>query len=305
MVQLTDDCFAFDGGLMPVDLALARVRERLAPVTGIETVPLDAGLGRILAQDLVAGMSVPPHDNAAVDGWAVYADDLAADVDTRLPATGRVAAGQHLALPQRRGEAVRIFTGAPMPLGPSGGAGPDTVFMQEDCRADGDMVVFPPGIKRGANRRFAGEDVKAGATVLRAGRRLGPPDIGLAASIGLVALPVRTGLLVAVFSTGNEVREPGSERGAGAIYDSNRFTLKALLRSLGCSVTDLGILADDHETIRAALVTAERFREPARAQSQAGEGRVAELGTELRACADDDARLGAERRDAAGRVAAL
>jgi len=256
MVQLTDDCFAFDGGLMPVDAALARVRERIAPVTAVASVPLDAALGRILAADVVAGMSVPPHDNSAVDGWAVYADDLAADGDTCLPAGGRVAAGQHLDRPQRRGEAVRIFTGAPMPPGPDGGPGPDTVFMQEDCRVDGASVTFPPGIKRGANRRFAGEDVKAGTTVLRAGRRLGPPDIGLTASIGLVALPVRVGLKVAVFSTGDEVREPGSERGAGAIYDSNRFTLKALLRALGCTVTDLGILADDRETIRSALVDA-------------------------------------------------
>lgn len=256
MVQLTDDCFAFDGGLIPVDQALARVRERIVPVTDVETVPLDAGLGRVLAADVVAGMSVPPHDNSAVDGWAVYADDLAADGDTRLPEGGRVAAGGHLDRPQRRGEAVRIFTGAPMPGGPDGGPGPDTVFMQEDCRVDGDAVVFPPGIRRGANRRFAGEDVKAGSVVLRAGRRLGPPDIGLAASIGLVGLPVRTALRVAVFSTGDEVREPGAERGAGAIYDSNRFTLKALLRSLGCAVTDLGILADDREAIRAALVDA-------------------------------------------------
>ncbi len=256
MVQLTDDCFAFDGGLIPVDAALARVRERLVPVTAVETVPLDAALGRILAEDVVADMDVPPHDNSAVDGWAVYADDLAADGDTRLPAGGRVAAGGHLGRPQRRGETIRIFTGAPMPAGAAGAPGPDTVFMQEDCRVDGETVVFPPGIRRGANRRFAGEDVKAGTPVLRTGRRLGPPDIGLAASIGRVALTVRTGLRVAVFSTGDEVREPGSERGAGAIYDSNRFTLKALLRALGCTVTDLGILADDRETIRAALVDA-------------------------------------------------
>ncbi|MEQ8817154.1 MAG: molybdopterin molybdotransferase MoeA [Thalassobaculum sp.] len=256
MVQLTDDCFAFDGGLMPVDQALARVRERLVPVTAVETAPLDATLGRILAADVTADMDVPPHDNSAVDGWAVYAADLAADGETRLPAGGRVAAGERLDRPQRRGETVRIFTGAPMPLGPDGAPGPDTVFMQEDCRLDGATVVFPAGIRRGANRRFAGEDVRTGTTVLRAGRRLGPPDIGLAASIGLRALPVRTGLRVAVFSTGDEVREPGSERGAATIYDSNRYTLKALLRALGCAVTDLGILADDRETIRAALVDA-------------------------------------------------
>jgi molybdopterin molybdotransferase len=256
MVQLTDDCFAFDGGLIPVETALERVQARLTAVTGVETVSLDAALGRTLAEPVVAGMDVPPHDNSAVDGWAVYVDDIAGEGETRLPVGGRVAAGERLARPQRRGETIRIFTGAPMPAGPDGGPGPDTVFMQEDCRVDGDAVVFPAGIKRGANRRFAGEDVKTGATILQAGRRLGPPDIGLAASVGLTALPVRTALRVAVFSTGDEVREPGDARGPAAIYDSNRYTLKGLLRSLGCVVTDLGILPDDREAIRAALVEA-------------------------------------------------
>lgn len=256
MVQLTDDCFAFDGGLIPVDAALERVRARLRPVAGLTTLPLDDTLGAILAADLVAGMNVPPHDNSAVDGWSVYADDLAGTGETRLPIGGRVAAGQSLGRGQRRGETVRIFTGAPMPPGTDGAPGPDTVFMQEDCRVDGDHVVFPAGIRRGANRRFAGEDVTAGSTVLSAGRRLGPPELGLAASIGLTELPVRIPLRVAVFSTGDEVREPGSERGPGTIYDSNRYTLKALLRGLGCAVTDLGILPDDREAIRSALVTA-------------------------------------------------
>ena len=250
MVQLTDDCFAFEGGLIPVETALQRVRATLVAVTGTEEVPLDAALGRILAAAVVAGIDVPPHDNSAVDGWAVYADDLESAGETRLPVGGRVAAGQRLDRPQRRGETIRIFTGAPMPLGA------DTVFMQEDCRVEGDAVVFPAGIRRGANRRFAGEDVEAGSVVLGAGRQLGPPDIGLAASIGLTTLPVRSALRVAVFSTGDEVREPGAGLGPGAIYDSNRYTLKALLRGLGCAVTDLGILADDRDAIRAALVSA-------------------------------------------------
>ena len=256
MVQLTDDCFAFDGGLIPVEAALRRVQARLAPVTGVEPQPLDDALGRILADEIVAAMDVPPHDNSAVDGWAVYAADLVPAAETRLPIGGRVAAGRSLGRPQNRGETVRIFTGAPMPAGPDGAPGPDTVFMQEDCRAEGQTVVFPPGIRAGANRRFAGEDVAAGSVILRAGRRLGPPDIGLAASVGLRALPVRVPLRVAVFSTGDEVREPGGALGPGAIYDSNRFTLKALLRGLGCAVTDLGILADDRDAIRGALVAA-------------------------------------------------
>ncbi len=256
MVQLTDDCFAFAGGLIPVETALQRVRATLSPVAGVEPQPLDDALGRILAEDLVSGVNVPPHDNSAVDGWAVYADDLDLAGETRLPIGGRVAAGERFGRAQRHGETVRIFTGAPMPSGPDGATGPDTVFMQEDCRVEGDTVVFPPGIRRGANRRFAGEDVATGSVILKAGRRLGPPDIGLAASVGLTTLPVRAALRVAVFSTGDEVREPGSALEPGAIYDSNRFTLKALLRGLGCTVTDLGILADDCDTIRSALVAA-------------------------------------------------
>ena len=126
-----------------------------------------------------------------------------------------------------------------MPAGVDGG--PDTVLMQEDCRTEGDTVVIAPGIKRGANRRSAGEDVRVGSTILTAGQRLGPPEVGLAASIGRTDLTVRDRLRVAVFSTGDEVVEPGSTRPQGAIYDSNRYTLKSLLSGFGCEVTDLGI----------------------------------------------------------------
>lgn len=256
MVQLTDDCFAFDGALMPVETALERIRDRLRAVAGTTTVPLDDAFGRVLASAVISTRDVPPHDNSAVDGWAVYHEDLAPEGETRLPIGGRVAAGERLGRPQRRGEAMRIFTGAPMPGGPDGADGPDTVFMQEDCRVEGGSVVLPHGIRCGANRRFAGEDVAAGATVLTPGRRLGAPEIGLAASIGVTRLAVRKPLRVAVFSTGDEVREPGTVLPPGAIYDSNRYTLKALLHGLGCSVTDLGILADRRETIRSALVDA-------------------------------------------------
>lgn len=247
MAQLSDDCFAFGGALTRVDAALADLLPRLAPVTGIETVALDAAPGRVLAEDIVAGRSVPPHDNAAVDGYAVHFDDLADDRPTVLPVVGRIAAGHPLDGGALRGRAYRIFTGAPMP------AGPDTVLMQEDCRRDGDRVEIPPGIRRGANRRRAGEDVTAGSIILRAGRRLRPQDIGLAASVGLAALPVRRRLSAALFSTGDEVREPGTPAPPGCIYDANRHTLAALLSQLGCEVGDLGILPDDPGAIRAAI----------------------------------------------------
>ena len=247
MAQLSDDCFAFGGRLMTTAEARALLEARLAPVAGSETVALGDALGRILAGDLVAPIAVPPHANAAVDGYAVYFDDLAGDAETRLRIVGRAAAGHPTAAPPPRGAALRIFTGAPMP------PGPDTVMMQEDCRVDGDSVVMRPGIKRGANFRAAGEDVAAGAVVLRAGHRLRPQDIGLAASLGCRELVVHRRLRVALFSTGDELREPGGPLAPGAIYDSNRYTLAALLRVTGATVSDLGILPDREPAIRAAL----------------------------------------------------
>ena len=250
MVQLDNDCFAFGGPMMAVEPALALLAGRVGPVTATETVPLSDALGRVLAADLVAPFSVPPHDNAAVDGYAVLFDDLAADGPTILPVTARVAAGQWLGRPAVRGEAVRIFTGAPMPTGM------DTVFMQEDCRSDGATVTLPAGNRRGVNRRLAGEDVRAGSVVLTAGRRLRPEDIALAASLGHAVLPVRCRLRVAVFSTGDELRQPGQALEPGAVYDANRYALIALLTRLGCAVTDLGILPDRFEAIRDALAEA-------------------------------------------------
>jgi molybdopterin molybdotransferase len=251
MAQLSDDCFAFGGRLVPIDEALADLDRRLVAVTEVETVPLAAALGRVAAADLVAGRAVPPVANSAVDGYAVYFDDLMAGADTRMAVAGRVAAGHPLGRPARRGEAIRIFTGAPLPTGEDGG--PDTVMMQEDCRQEGDIVIVPPGIRRGANARAAGEDVAVGDRVIRAGQRLGPARIGLAASIGHAALAVRRRLGVALFSTGDEVAEPGTDAAEGRIYDSNRFVLAALLSGLGCAVRDLGILPDRPDTIRAAL----------------------------------------------------
>ena len=255
MAQLSDDCFAQGDALMPVDEALAQIEERLSPVKGREAVPLVDALGRVLAADLIADRDVPPHDNSAVDGYAVYADDLAPDAETRLPVTGRATAGHPLGRPAGRGEAIRIFTGAPMPAGEQGN-GPDTVMMQEDCRREGDTVIVAPGIARGANRRDAGEDIKRGATILARGARLRPQDIGLAASIGATELAVYQPLTVALFSTGDEIRDPGQDVPPGCVYDANRYTLTALLQGLGCAVDDLGILPDRADVIREALAAA-------------------------------------------------
>ncbi|MBT6137574.1 MAG: molybdopterin molybdotransferase MoeA [Rhodospirillaceae bacterium] len=252
MTQLSDDCFEFGGEMLPVAEALARLEPMLAPVVEAESVHLAQALGRILAEDLVSTEAVPPHDNSAVDGYAVYFDDLSDNTETTLPVGGTVAAGHPLDRQQVRGEAIRIFTGAPMPFG-EGSPAPDTVFMQEDCRAEGENVVLPAGIKRGANRRFAGEDVKPGDRVLSQGNRLRPQDIGIAAAVGNTELQVYRPLKAAVFSTGDEVQDPGAARQPGAIFDSNRYSVSALLAGMGCLVTDLGILPDDLGTIQAAL----------------------------------------------------
>lgn len=258
MAQLKDDCFAFGGELMPLDGALKILAARLTAVADTETVPLTDAYDRILAEDVIAPRDVPPHDNSAVDGYAVYFDDLAPQGTTRLPVTGRVTAGHPLGRLARRGEAIRIFTGAPMPVGDDGtqASGPDTVYMEEDATADGDFVILPPGLKRGSNRRRAGEDVTAGSVIIRKGIRLRAQEVGLAASIGRARLTVFRRLRAAVFSTGDEVRDPSEDAPPGCIFDSNRYSVMGLLRGLGCQVSDLGILPDRLDVIQSALAAA-------------------------------------------------
>jgi molybdopterin molybdotransferase len=239
MAQLTDDCFAFSGPLMPVDEVERIIRERIVPVAEIETVALKAAGGRVIARDIVAPIALPPFDNSAVDGYAVRHADLDPAAETRLAVAERVTAGRAAEHPLPARAAVRIFTGAPMP------AGADTVFMQEDVRAEGVDVVVPSGLKSGANRRLAGEDVRAGSIVLPAGRRLGAQDVALAAAVGLTVLAVRRRVRVAVFSTGDEIVEPGSPRPGPALFDANRYLLEGLIERLGATSTDLGILPDD------------------------------------------------------------
>ncbi|MSO84554.1 MAG: molybdopterin molybdenumtransferase MoeA [Rhodospirillales bacterium] len=297
MAQLKDDCFAFAGGLISFTEAVRALMSRVGPAPAPEEIALSEALGRILAEDIAAPCDVPPHDNAAVDGYAVFFADLNAEAETRLPVTGRVAAGHLLGRAARRGEAIRIFTGAPIPKGEGGG--PDTVFMEEDVRIEGDAVFCPAGLKRGANLRRRGEDIKKNDSVLRQGRRLRPQDLGVAASVGRAKVPVYRRLKAAVFSTGDEVRDPvpGAEvpktmdpaaslapglsvppgggrmkespaspagrpapPGApeGCIFDSNRYAVMGLLKGLGVAVSDLGILPDREPAIREALARAAR-----------------------------------------------
>jgi molybdopterin molybdotransferase len=250
MAQLSDDCFAFSGPLLPIADMERLIIERVTPVVEIEQVPLSDALGRVVATDIAAPEDLPPFDNSAVDGFAVRHADLAAGADTRLIIAERVMAGHAATHPLAPGQAIRIFTGAPMP------AGADTVFMQEDCRVEANAVIVPPGLERGANSRFAGEDLRKGAIMLPAGRKLAAADLALAAAQGATQLPVRRRLRVAIFSTGDEVVEPGALRPTTAIYDANRLLLAGLLQKFGAAVTDLGILRDDPMALTTAITAA-------------------------------------------------
>jgi molybdopterin molybdotransferase len=192
---------------------------------------------------------VPAFDNAAVDGWAFAHGDLGAD--GCLPcAEGRAAAGHAYTGSLPAGHALRVLTGAVMP------EGADTVAMQEEVTIEGGHVGIPPGLKAGANRRRRGEDIAEGAVALARGRRLGPPQLGVAAETGRDRLLVHVPLRVALFSSGDELVEPGGPLGEGRVYDANRHLLRALLAPLPCVVTDLGILPDEEGPVRAALAEA-------------------------------------------------
>jgi len=243
-----DDCSAHGPTALSLDEAVARIDRGFGPVTGTEEVALRAALGRVLAEEVVAPVNVPPADVSAMDGWGYGAE--AGTGMRRLSVVGRIPAGSCFEGLVRPGEAVRIFTGAPVP------AGVDTVAMQEDCRGEEGSVLVPAALKRGSNIRPAGEDMTAGSVVLRPGQRLRAQEIGLAAAVGRAALTVRKPLRVVLFSTGDELREPGTPKPSHAIYDANRYTLAAQLTALGVEVHDLGILPDRPDATRAALAKA-------------------------------------------------
>ncbi|MDB5878755.1 MAG: Molybdopterin biosynthesis protein MoeA, partial [Variovorax sp.] len=220
-------------------------------VSASEVLPLREALGRILADDVICPVDVPPHDNAAMDGYAFHGTALSArsvkgDVQLRVVSTALAGAAWQGTV--GAGEAVRITTGAVMPNGL------DTVVPKEFCLVDGEYVRFPASALRcGANRRRAGEDLKAGTPALAKGSLIGPAALGLVASLGLTTLPVLRRLRVAYFSTGDEIMSPGDAPREGAVYDSNRYTVFGLLTRLGCEIVDIGQVRDDPAALVAAL----------------------------------------------------
>ena len=240
---------------MRLDDALNLMKHRVSVICSVETVPVADARGRVIAENLKAARDVPPHTNSAVDGYAVYHSDLDPDNETEFVVQHRVPAGHPMQGEPKNGTALRVFTGAMIPAD-SKGIGPDTIIMQEDCRSLGNRVFIPPGISKGANMRPMGEDVAAGEIALESGRWIRTVDQALATAIGASTIDVYARLKVALFSTGDEVCEPGTDLQPGQIYDSNRILLSGFLCSLGCSVTDLGILPDRLEECSSAIAAA-------------------------------------------------
>ncbi len=241
----------YDPDALRVDKAGEVIRACLTPVAGVELVPVREALGRVLAQEIVPTIDVPGHDNSAMDGWAVRSGDLPSGGEIQLLEVGTALAGKPLHGPVHAGECVRVMTGAVMPQGT------DTVVVQEVCRAEvgdaGKRIFIPPGQKAGQNVRAAGEDLKAGVPVLKAGQALRASELGLIASLGIGEVGVRRRLRVAFFSTGDELASIGRPLEEGQVYDSNRYTLHGMLARLGVESIDLGVVRDDPALLEAAF----------------------------------------------------
>ncbi|MEX5748248.1 gephyrin-like molybdotransferase Glp [Massilia sp. X63] len=251
LAKVTSCLSAYDPDALPVRDAQRIIREFVRPVQAVEKLALRAALGRVLALDVISPIDVPAHDNSAMDGFALRGADLRSDGPVSLRIIGTTYAGNASGLVPAAGECVRIMTGGVMP------AGCDSVVPQEFVTQEGDSIILPAGtIRTGDNRRFAGEDLKAGSAALQAGRVVRPADLGLLASLGIAEVAVQRRLRVAFFSTGDELRSVGEPLGEGCVYDSNRYTIYGMLQRLGCDLIDMGVVRDDPQALEAALRSA-------------------------------------------------
>jgi molybdopterin molybdotransferase len=238
---------ADDPASMPVEKAREHIRAFLEPVTAVERLSIRAGLGRVLAEEIISPVNVPQHDNSAMDGYAVRFDDLRPNGETTLKVIGAAFAGNPFEGSVGSGQTVRIMTGAVIPKGA------DTVIQQERAIVSADQVAVAPVIRKGTNTRSAGEDLRRGQAALKRGQPLRPAEIGLLASLGIGEVSVYRKLRVAFFSTGDELVSVGSSLGAGQIYDSNRYTIYGMLTRLGCDVLDMGVIRDDPKAVERAF----------------------------------------------------
>ena len=248
--KLIDDCFLHDKERLRHDDAISLLRERLVRIADVETIAASEALGRVLAENITAPHDVPMHINAAVDGYAFSHADLS---DKVLLIRNRIAAGDLDPVALESGTAVRIFTGAPMP------EGADTVAMQEDCSEAGGKVSLPGALRKGANRRLAGEDLKTGETVLSKGARLRAADLAALASIGKAEITACKKLRVICFSSGNEMRRSGASGKpfrVGEVYDTNWPLLSALMARLPVDLTDGGVIGDAAADVTDAIARA-------------------------------------------------
>jgi molybdopterin molybdotransferase len=237
----------YDPEALHVDKAREAIRRCLSPVSGTEPAKIRDALGRLLGEDVVPSFDVPAHDNSAMDGYAVRSSDLGFNQEIILKQIGIAYAGRPFTGTVGSGECVRIMTGAVMPRGA------DSVVVQEVARTEKDRVVIPPGQKAGQNVRYAGEDLKAGVPVLRAGTLLRPAELGVIASLGIGEVRVKRRLRVAFFSTGDELASIGTPLAQGQVYDSNRYSLHGMLAHLGVEISDLGVVRDDPAALEAAF----------------------------------------------------
>ncbi len=246
---MSDPCYQAGDGMLSVEQALDVLLGRARVLPQVQEVDVEDGLGRVLARAVGSALDVPPWDNSAMDGYAISSEDVPAGGQVVLPVSQRIPAGSFGA-PLAPGTAARIFTGAPVP------DGADTVVMQELCVVSGDTVTVPGPVTQGENIRLKGNDIAAGSEILGLGTRIRPQEMGLAASVGVARLPVYQRLRVAIFSTGDELVLPGRPLADGQIYNSNRYTLRGLLRGLGCEIHDLGIVEDTLPATREAMLEA-------------------------------------------------
>ncbi len=246
LAQIGEQLAGYDPQSLSADAVLAFLEHMVKPLAGAETVPLFQALDRVLAADVISPFSVPPHDNSAMDGYALDGRSLPAAQN--LQVVGTALAGKAWQGEVRPGQCVKIMTGAIMPQGL------DTVIAQELAQVQGDRVHIAAGLlQAGDNRRLCGEDLMAGQPALLAGTRLGPAACGLLASLGLAQVAVRPRLKVAYFSTGDEILSLGELPREGAVYDSNRYTVHGMLTRLGCEVLDMGVVRDDPALLEAAF----------------------------------------------------